>query len=166
MPSVLVLYVLKIIIVSKSTSWWFRFREFSVLPVGWNSTSEEVNAKWKGCIVFPRRHRTSRMRSSRPELYCADDDGAPHWITVDTVSTCTAHLLLQPCPTYNVSLFNADSGLGFAFFFIMKWLLWVIRSELLITGINFKVFMYYGVIVLPKVGRTNSMSWYLFENIV
>lgn len=55
---------------------------------------------------LPRRHRTSRMRSSRPQQYCADDDdGAPHWITVDSASTSTAPLPLQPHPTDYLIIF-------------------------------------------------------------
>lgn len=45
------------------------------------------------------------IERERPQQRCADDDGAPHWITVDSASTSTAHLPLQPHPSDYLIMF-------------------------------------------------------------
>lgn len=59
---------------------------------------EEVNDKWKGCIVFPKDTEQTGWGHRDHSLSCSDDDGAPHWITVDSASSCASHLPLQPVP--------------------------------------------------------------------
>lgn len=71
------------------------WERIQLLACWWDFSREEVNDKWKGCIVFPEDTEQTGWGHPDHSLSCSDDDGAPHWITVDSASSSTSLLLLQ-----------------------------------------------------------------------
>lgn len=68
-----------------------------------------AKVKWKGCIVFPEDTEQTGWGHQDRSLCSSGDDGAPHWITVDSASSSTSQLPLQPFPLavrHTFSLFH------------------------------------------------------------
>lgn len=73
-----------------SNCFWMEIIQLSAC---WQDFSREEVNKWKGCIVFPEDTEQTGWGHRDHSLSCSDDDGAPHWITVDSASTSSTYPL-------------------------------------------------------------------------